>query len=476
MRLEITQKLQQQQILAPQMILSMDILLLPTLDLEQRIQKEFTENPALDLVETSPERPDAATLAADLQVGSATPEKAESFDKVDFFQSNPFQNFDASPRRRATGGGGDTKHEALQNTEGKPPGLKETLTEQLHLNSVASRVQSISESIINSLDQRGYLLCPPEELREGLDREVSTSQFDEAFAAVRALDPAGVGAVDLQDCLLLQLSRDKEEYPLECEIIRNHLQDLSLNRIPKIAKDLARTVDDIKDAVEIISSLDPFPGGRLESERTIYVKPDVVVEEVDGKLEVRVDKHSLPRLEVSGSCRDALKQSKGDRSTTDFLRKKIESAQWLIQAVQQRQRTIYDIAVSMVDFQREFMLHGPEHLRAMKMQTIADIVGVHISTISRAIKGKYIQTPHGLFDMRYFFTGGVDNAEGEVESRRNIYRQIRGIIDEENKSKPHSDTEIAKMLQESGLKIARRTVTKYREQEGIPSSRLRKVY
>ncbi len=473
--LTLTQKLQQQQILAPQMILSMDILLLPTLDLERRIQKEFSENPALELVETRPES--AGARVTEPNTTNPTVEKTTAFDKVASFQSQPFQNFDGSPRRRAAGGV-DTKHEALQNTEGRPPGLKETLTEQLHLKSMDSRVRDIGESIVNSLDQRGYLLDPPEELRENLRSDVSDEEFTRALEAVRGLDPAGVGAIDIQDCLLLQLSRDRDEYPLECQIIRNHLQDLSLNRLPKIAKDIGVTVDAVKDAVAIISSLDPFPGGRLEPERTIYVKPDVVVEEVDGELEVRVEKHTLPRLEVSDSCRTALKQSKGERdsNTTTFLRKKIESAQWLIQAVQQRQRTIRDIAVVMVDYQREFMLHGPEQLRAMKMQTVADLVKIHISTVSRAIKGKYMQTPHGLFDMRYFFTGGVDNAEGNVESRRNIYRQIREIIDSEDKAKPRSDTDIANILRENGLKIARRTVSKYREQEGIPSSRLRKVY
>jgi len=179
---------------------------------------------------------------------------------------------------------------------------------------------------------------------------------------------------------------------------------------------------------------------------------------------------------VSDSCKTALKESRGNREVSGFLRKKIDSAQWLIQAIQQRQRTIHDIAVAMVDYQREFMLHGPERLKAMKMQTIADLVGVHISTISRAIKGKHVLTPYGLFEMRYFFTGGVGNEKGEVESRRNVYRLISEIVENEDKRKPLSDTAIAKELNERGLQIARRTVTKYREQEGIPSSRLRRSY
>jgi RNA polymerase sigma-54 factor len=477
MKLELTQKLQQQQILAPQMILSMDILLLPTLDLEQRIQKEFSENPALELVDTGPETATSAPAGDELPAAAnrVSLESAEAFAKLEGFRSRRFDLYDGSPRRRWNGEA-DAKHEALQNTEGKPPGLKETLIRQLHLQSLGKRVERIAEAIVHSLDHRGYLLCEPEEIRESLEEKPSAEEFAAALAAVRSLDPAGVGATDLRDCLLLQLERDRQEYPLEVAIIRDHLQDLGLNRIPKIAKELGKTIDEIKEAVEIISSLDPFPGSRLEPERTIYIRPDVIVRELDGKLEVEVESSSLPRLEISDSCRAALKESKGNREVRDFLRRKIESAQWLIQAVEQRERTIYDIAFAMVEHQRDFMLKGPEHLKAMKMQTIADLVGVHISTISRAIKGKYIQTPHGLYEMRYFFTGGVDNAEGEIESRRNVYRLIRELIDGEDKSRPYSDTDLARILRERGLHIARRTVTKYREQEGIPSSRLRKAY
>jgi len=467
MKLELSQSLQQQQILAPQMILSMDILLLPSLDLEQRIRKDFAENPALEIQEKE-QRPTDAPTPPPVEAPSAS---SESFAKLE-----PYQYSFDPPKRKGVSQGTDSKHEALQNTEGKPPGLKDFLTQQVHLGQVGGRVQSIAEDIINNLDGKGYLLFPAEELRDSFSTSASAQEIDEAIGVVRSLDPAGVGAEDLQDCLLLQLERDRQEYPLEQAIIRNHLTDLRLNKLPKIAKDLGRSVEDIKDAVEIISLLDPIPGGRLESEPTIYVRADVIVEVIDGEVLIRVENGNIPELKVSETCRSILKASRGNREITDFVRKKIESAQWLIQAVQQRKRTLYDIAVTMAKFQRNFMIHGPEKLKAMKMQTIADLVKMHISTISRAIKGKYMQTPHGLYQMRYFFTGGVDNASGEVESRRNVYRRIGEIIEAEDKKHPHSDSQIARILQDQGLKIARRTVTKYREQEGIPSSRLRKSY
>ncbi|MCZ6794650.1 MAG: RNA polymerase factor sigma-54 [Planctomycetota bacterium] len=476
MKLELSQSLQQQQILAPQMILSMDILLLPTLDLEQRIREEFSENPALEIVEkesasevATPETPQ--TPSGDSSSGDSS--SSELFSKLEAFSD---QRFYAPERtgRRASRSETDSKYEALQNTAGKPPGLKEFLTEQLHLRSLEQRIQEIGEEIINNLDHRGYLLAPVEELRSTVDS--SREDFDQAIRTVRGLDPAGVAAEDLKECLLLQLARDEQEYPVEEEIIDKHLLDLGMNRIPKIARDLGKTVEEIKDAVEIISSLDPIPGGRLEPQRTIYIRPDVTVEIVNEALEVRIDSTNLPELQISESCRNILKKNRGNREVTDFVRKKIESAQWLIQAIQQRQRTLHDIAVALVSYQEDFMFHGPEKLRAMKMQTIADIVSVHISTISRAIKGKYLQTPYGLFEMRYFFTGGVDNEDGEIESRRNTYRRIEEIIENEDKARPHSDSEIARILQKQGLRIARRTVTKYREQKGIPSSRLRKAY
>ena len=467
MKLELTQKMQQSQVLAPQMILSMDILLLAVTDLEQRIEKEFAENPALEISEKEAEEQSKESP-------SETQSEGELFDKIDAFQAAS-QHDEFRPKPRATGLS-DDRLEMLQNTEGKPLGLKEELILQLHVSEFQEEVQKIGEEIVNNLDHRGYLFSSAEDIYQSLGGGHEKSEFEQALAAVRSLEPAGVAAEDLQQCLLLQLQRDRQDYPLETRIILNHLEDLRQNKIPKIAKDLGTTVDDIKDAVEIITALDPVPGTRFESPPTIYIRPDIIVEKVDGELVIQVEKGSLPQLKISESCRNVLRQSRGNAEVASFVRKKIESAQWIIQAVRQRQRTLYDIAVCMVEYQRAFMEKGPHKLKAMRMQTIADLVHVHISTISRAIKGKYIQTPYGVFELRYFFTGGVGKADGELESRRNIYRQISGIISKENKTRPLSDSAIAGILRKDGLSIARRTVTKYREQERIPSSRLRKTY
>ncbi len=473
MKLELTQRLHQSQILAPQMILSMDILLLGVQELEQRIEKEFAENPALEITEALGKDRDARTAAKDSE--TPAPAEAELFSQIDNFQNFLGQSFGEN-RFKSRAESSNDRSEMLQNTEGKPGGLRDLLIQQIHLQSLRSKITEIAEEIIQNLDHKGYLLAPAEEIYADMSGREQKEDFDLALAAVRGLDPAGVGAENLQQCLLLQLARDKQDYSLESQIIINHLEDLRQNKIPKIAKDLHRTVEDIKDAIEIITSLDPLPGARYESSPTIYIKPDVIVEKIEGKLQVRIENGSVPQLNISETCRKLLKESRGNPAVAGFVRKKIESAQWLIQAVRQRQRTLYDIAVAMVEYQRDFMEKGPQELRAMRMQTIADLVHVHISTISRAIKGKYVETPWGVYELRYFYTGGVEKAGGELESRRNVYRQIGELIAEENKRSPLSDSDICKRLQEQGLDIARRTVTKYREQEKIPASRLRRLF
>ncbi len=470
MKLELTQQLQQQQILAPQMVLSMDILLLTTQDLQQRIDKEFVENPALEIVD-----PEVKESATDVQPSDESRAEPEPFAKIDNFQSevDPAGGYPAGGYRRLGVRGGDDKFEAMRNTEGRKPGLRDFLTQQLHLLSLTESVREAGEEIINNVDSRGYLTSSASDLYQSVAHRVSTEDFEKALNAVRNLDPPGIGAEDLQQCLLLQFERDGQDYPLETQIILNHLDDLRDNKIPKIAKDLKTTIEDIREALDIIRCLDPNPGSQYDSDPPIYIRPDVFVDVNGGKIDVRVEGSSLPELNISESCRKILKKSKST-DVNKFVRKKIESAQWLIQAIKQRQRTLHEIAVAVTNYQREFILNGPTELRALKMQTIADIVHVHISTVSRAIKGKHIQTPWGLFEMRYFFTGGVGNAKGEVESRRNIYRRIKKIIESEDKTKPLSDSAIAERLRTDGLSIARRTVTKYREQEGVPSSRRRK--
>ena len=468
MKIEIVQSLQQQQILAPQMILSMDILLLTGQELEARIEKEFMENPALEIAESYGE---ATSIAEQM----APPEDTDMIAKLNSFHDLPPLKYSEIRTKRSSDSDFDTQ-EALQNIEGSKQSIRDHLTQQLHILDLPIPFDEIGEFIINNIDDRGYLLHSVDELKDSIKDKYSTGDFDRTLQLIRSLDPPGVGAENLQECLLLQLERDPQEYPLETAILTHHVEDLEKNKIPKIARDLGKSVEDIKEALELIASLEPNPGRNFATSHTQFVRPDVVIEVDDDHLKVKIQDSNIPDIRVSDTCKDLLKESRGKKQISDFLRKKIDSAQWLIQAIQQRRETLRDITYSIVEYQRDFMKHGPQKLKAMKMQSIADRVGVHISTISRAIKGKYIQTPHGLYEMRYFFTGGVEREDGELESRRNIYRRIAELIDNEDKSKPLSDTAIAKKLRDEGLEIARRTVTKYRDQENIPPSRLRREY
>ncbi len=264
--------------------------------------------------------------------------------------------------------------------------------------------------------------------------------------------------------------------PGRVEAADDELEDLGQNRLPKIAKALELDVDDVKAAAETIACLNPLPGKLFGGDKTRFVRPDVVVEEVDGKYEVRVEGNHLPRLQVSSYYRDLYRNAYKDPELKKFVKKKLESAEWLISAIRQRQSTLLRIAQEVVEIQSGFLDHGISHLKPLKMVEVAERVGVHVSTISRAISGKYIQTPRGIFELKSFFTGGAVKSDGTMEARGSVIQRIKELIEHEDKRNPLSDIDIVKKLEESDIRISRRTVTKYREAESIPSSRQRRAY
>jgi RNA polymerase sigma-54 factor len=485
------------------MYMSMEILCLNSLDLEGRIQEEVENNETLDL-----ERPKSEEApAAEPQ---PTTETAEKVDKSDSFEER-FEQWDqysreeyGAPSRSLSSYDSekDEKLEALSNTEGRPISLQEHLESQLHLldkeemfrsigplsEEELGQVMALAAEIIYNIDNSGYLMYSLEEIREGIDASTDPPDeprlaskppmalFEKALKIVQGLDPPGVGGRDDRECLLLQLRRDKQPYPIEEKIILNHFEDLGHNRMPKIAKALGVTLDEVKAAVDNIVCLNPIPGKLFGGEVTRFVKPDVVVDEVDGKYEVRVDSDYLPRLQISPHYRDLYKASRGDPDLKKYLKKKMDSAEWLIAAIRQRQSTLKRIAQEIVDIQSGFLDHGISHMKPLKMIEVAEKVGVHVSTISRAISEKYMQTPRGIFSMKYFFAGGATKSDGSVEARGSVIQRIKDLISSEDKVNPLSDIDIVNKLAESKIKISRRTVTKYREAESIASSRQRRSY
>ena len=585
MDLGLTQTLKQIQTLSPQMYMSMEILCLNSLDLEDRIETELENNVALELKDSEGSSDDDSR--ADGAEG-ATAERAdegsaadELFDrKVEQWDQLARDEYDSGPRRRsAFDGEKDDKLEALNNTEGRPLSLAQHLEEQLHLISdenlllefgveteEVELIRELGAEILYNLDERGYLLFPIDEIHRGLlerlgaplpeepaaetgsdgapaeagsigeagpigtgsaaspepvsgedpadafgaaslgvsmrdlapaaadvpeadpsdasleevipgPREVITSErMIKALKIVRGLDPPGIGGIDLKECLLLQLERDRQPYPIETKIISDHLDDLANNRLPKIAKALGITIDDVKTAAETISSLNPIPGKLYGGQPPQYIKPDVLVEEVNGRYEVQVLSNYLPRLKVSEYYLALYKRSRKDPELKKFIKKKLESAEWLLAAIRQRQSTLERIAREVVEIQEGFLTSGLSHLKPLKMVDVAERVGVHVSTVSRAISGKYMQSPQGLHALKFFFTGGAQKSDGTMEARGSVIQRIKDLVEQEDKQHPLSDKNIVSKLMESGIGISRRTVTKYREAENIPSSRQRRAY
>ncbi|MHC4779619.1 MAG: RNA polymerase factor sigma-54, partial [Planctomycetota bacterium] len=370
----------------------------------------------------------------------------------------------------------DKKLEAMQNTAARPASLQDFLFEQFNLLSVSPREREIGRKIIFNIDDNGYLQYPLAEVFDLESDGLSLNDVEKVLLKVQNLDPPGVGGRDMVEVLLLQLDPNDSSLLTKEKLIRNHLEDLQKNRLPRVAKAMSLTLDEVKSLIGEISILNPRPGALYSNESPQYIIPDIVVEMVDGEYIIRLEDRYVPSLRISGMYRRLLREKSKDPKTLEFVRKKIESARWLIESIQQRQNTVYRVAVEIFRVQKRFLDHGITKLTPLKMQTVADALGIHVSTVSRAIAEKHAQTHRGIYPLKFFFSGGTTNAEGKDLSRVTVKNKVKEIIEGEDKSKPLSDEEVAERLKTDGLSVARRTVTKYRKMLGIPSSRQRKEY
>lgn len=474
MQSSLLPQLQQKMKLSPQIIQSIEILQLPLLALVEHIQQELVDNPVLE--EVLEEKKDE-----NLKEGDGTPAddaKSDEFDKLgemaddwrDYYSQTIVRRNNLSEER-------DQKQEALENTAAKPMSLHDYLMGQLSLIDFPSHLAEAAENIIYSIDKSGYLASPLEEIVQSLEKPLPVEEVKEALKVVQSLEPPGVGARNLQECLVLQLDKRDAHYQLTKELLLNYLEDIEMKKYPAIAKKTGQSLDIIKRQVEFIRTLNPKPGSLFCDETIPYVVPEVKVEYIDGKYEVfLIDNTNLPHLHISSFYKKFLSENGTDNSTLQYIQKKIESAKWLIDAIEQRRGTLYKVACKIVELQKDFLDEGIHRLRTLKMQDVADVVGVHVSTVSRAIAHKYIQTPQGIFEMKFFFTGGFQNVDGSMESWEAIRQKLAEIVAKEDKANPLSDEEVAEKLHTSGIAIARRTVTKYRRIMKIPSSRQRKEY
>jgi RNA polymerase sigma-54 factor len=498
MRLEAHQslKLEQRMKLAPQIIQSIEILQLSALDLEELVQQEITDNPTLELVDGSPdgEAPEegvgpqgpaeAASAAEATDPAADRLEGDDTLRSLEIFEEEWREAYAFRPRGDGGNGEDDRKREAIQNAPAPPENIQERLRAQLVLCELDARGRAIAETIIFNLDDAGYLPLPLEEIADQVNREahgpgwkpVTVAEVEAVLQVVQSLDPPGVGARDLVECLLLQIPKDDPDLEKKRLLLREHLEDIHENRLPKIARETHLPLEEVTRLVGALGALDPRPGTRFSGRSVPSILPDVVVEYVDGRYEARLEESFIPRLTISRFYREMLERGQATAQVIEFIRGKIEAARRLISSIEQRRSTLGNIAREIVRFQQEFFDKGIYHLKPLKMQDVADKLGIHVSTVSRAISEKYMQTPRGIFPMKFFFTGGTETASGEPQSRVSVISRIRELVQQEDKSRPLSDSDIVERLKAEGLDIARRTVTKYRRVLKIPSSSRRRRF
>ncbi|MCF6150153.1 MAG: RNA polymerase factor sigma-54 [Candidatus Kuenenia sp.] len=483
MQSSLLPQLQQKMKLSPQIIQSIEILQLPLLALAERIQQEIMDNPVLEeMVEQTKEDSSVGEDSSMAEESSAQTEwddaQKKEVDRLGEMAEDWSEYYSKTMVRKSVlSDERDQKQEALENTAAKPMSLHDYLLGQLSLMEVPEHLFEACENIIYSVDNSGYLSVPLEEIVCSLEKPVSVEEGEKALKIVQTLEPPGVGARNLQECLLLQLDNRDPNYRLTKDLLQNFLVEIETRKYPLIAKKTGYSLEAIKKQVEFIRTLNPKPGSIFHDETIPYVVPEVKVEKIDGQYEVfLIDNANIPHLHISSFYKKSLSESSIDSSTRQYIQKKIESAKWLVDAIEQRRSTLYKVACKIVSMQKGFLDEGIHRLRTLKMQDVADIVGVHVSTVSRAIAHKYIQTPQGIFEMKFFFTGGFQNADGNMESWESIRQKLLEIVAKEDKSNPLSDEEVAEKLHASGVDIARRTVTKYRRILKIPSSRQRKEY
>jgi RNA polymerase sigma-54 factor len=460
-----TQNLSQTQVLAPQLQQSLQILQVPMLELRNLIQQEIETNPTIEIESTEPTIEDKQREQDEFQ---------EEFDRLakldEEWRDYMAQNSTYSSRSSEE----EERRQFFFDSLVKEETLQQHLLEQAQSSELSANDQTIAELIIGNIDDRGFLQSSPEEIaaNTGMD----TADLERVLEMVQTFHPVGVAARDLRECLLIQLRRLGKEQSIEFRIVERHLEDLGKHRFPEIARRLSTTPEQVQRAANFIATLDPKPGQIFTSDPNSYVLPDVTVEKILGEWMISLNGDQIPHLRISNTYKDLMAKDGNGSEVKDYIRDKIRSGKFLIKSIHQRQQTISNIAHEIIARQKEFLDFGPSSLKPLTMVQIADAVGVHETTVSRAISGKYMATPHGVFEMKYFFTPGYQTAAGESMSNTSVKGAIAELVKSEDTRNPLSDKEIVEILSERGIPIARRTVAKYRTELNILPSNMRKQY
>ena len=485
-RLTQTQKMLQK--LSPQQLLIMKLLQIPTMELNTRIKEEIMTNPALE----EGENPDneEEEIVDTFEDNQSDDEHYDPLDDFDDYMKDDDED-DAAYKYAVNNSSPDDKHYEAPITNETT--FQDTLMEQLGFRKLDEKKRKIGAYIIGTLDDAGYLSRPVSGIADDLlftqNIDATEDEIREVLAIIQDFDPAGVGAMNLQECLLIQLRRRNEENPSkDCEnaitVIEKFFDEFTKKHYDKIVARSEMSDDELKRALDIILTLNPKPGGSTGtiSQSNDYIIPDFTVLNNGGELELQLNSRNTPELHVSKDFMSMLKEysagkdSPEKREAVSFIKNKIDSANWFIDAIKQRQNTLYVTMKAIMEYQKDFFLTGDEGmLKPMILKDISDMVGLDISTISRVANSKYVQTAYGTFQLKYFFSEGLINDEGEEVSTREVKKIVRDSVDNEDKASPLTDDELTAILKERGYTIARRTVAKYREQLGIPVARLRKV-
>jgi RNA polymerase sigma-54 factor len=460
-----TQSMSMQQVLAPQLQQSLIILQAPMLELRNIVQQELQTNPVLEEEASEPTPEEEARQEDDFK---------EEFDQLAKLDEEWREYMAQSSSYNSRSEDDEERRQFFFDSIANEETLQQHLIGQLSGTGITPADKRLAELIIGNIDDNGFLQVNPDEM--SANTGVAVADLHRLLAVIQNFHPAGVGAIDLRDCLLIQLRRLGKENTLEYQIIQRFLDELGKRRYPEIARRLGVTVDQIQQAAYSIATLDPKPGAIFAPDPNNYVLPDVSVEKIGEKYTVMLNGEQIPHLRISNTYKDLMAQGGSGGDVKDYIRDKIRSGKFLIKSIHQRQQTISNIANQIVSRQQEFLDNGTAFLRPLTMVQIAEAVGVHETTVSRAISGKYMSTPQGVFEMRYFFTPGYQTANGESMSNTSVKEAILDLIKAESAMHPLSDKDIVSILSERGIPIARRTVAKYRNELSILPSNMRKQY
>ena len=471
LNLEQSQKL----VMTPELIQAIQILQYNTQDLEKYIDEQLLANPILE-VEGNEKKADNEADYSDT-AESPEPEKKsekdEEFDWSEYLKEREYD--DISYRQFEYKSNNDDQEYTYEQFTSSEISLSEHLMYQLQFTDLKRGCKQVGKYIIESLDANGYMTQSKEEISNHLN--VPMDKIQEVVDTIQGFEPVGVAAENLQECLLIQLKNKGYDYEETATIVEDHLEDLAANRLVLIAKKVNMSVEEVQELADVIKSLEPKPGRQFSSDaETRYVIPDVIIEKYDGEYIITVNESNVPQLIVSPYYRKVLQDAEKDSNISQFLTGRLNSALWLIKSIEQRRQTIYNVVQVILKYQMDFFEKGQKYLKPLTLKKIADDVGIHESTVSRSINGKYVQTPRGVFEIKYFFTSGVSSSEEGGLSSESIKAFIKEMIGEEDASHPCSDQNMAERLKEKGIDISRRTVAKYRDEMGILSSSKRRRY